>query len=174
MSVATAPTNDGVHDLVVLRYWHTFCNTDHRAEKNNYGTDLDWRRMPPAQRSKIMPTSNHKNKPDEPSLVGEAVEKTKRLGAFMEEKAEQATKAVGAGMESLGAAIHEHEPTVGVLHNAGEAVAAKLEGGGQYLEAHGLQGVGEDVTNLIRKNPIPALLVGVGVGFLLARMLKGS
>lgn len=121
-----------------------------------------------------MPTRNHKNPPEEPSLIGEAVEKTKRLGAFMEEKAEQATQAVGAGMESLGAAIHEHEPSEGVLHNTGEAVAGKLEGGGQYLETHGLKGVGEDLTNLIRKNPIPALLVGVGVGFLLARMLKGS
>ena len=27
----------------------------------------------------------------------------------------------------------------------------------------------EDLTDLIRRNPIPALLVGVGLGFLLAR-----
>jgi hypothetical protein len=130
-----------------------------------------------------MPTANHKNKPaaqdradqaEASPFVSEAMEKTKRLGTFMEAKAEQATQAVGAGMESLGAAIHAHEPKEGVLHNAGEAVAAKLEGGGQYLESHGLKGVGEDLTNLIRKNPVPALLVGAGVGFLVARMLKGS
>jgi hypothetical protein len=130
-----------------------------------------------------MATTNHKNKPilrdpeDEtanPSFVSEAVEQTKRMGAFVGQKAEQATRAVGAGMESLGDAIHQHEPKDGVLHNAGEAVAAKLDSGGQYLETKGLQGVGEDLTSLIRRNPVPALLIGVGVGFLLARMLKGA
>jgi hypothetical protein len=29
----------------------------------------------------------------------------------------------------------------------------------------------EDVTNLIRRNPIPALLIGIGAGFLLARAM---
>jgi len=77
-------------------------------------------------------------------------------------------------MESLGGAIHEHEPKEGVLHNVGEAVAAKLEGSGRYLETHGLTGVADDLANEIRRNPIPALLVGVGVGFLIARMLKRS
>jgi hypothetical protein len=99
-------------------------------------------------------------------------EETKRLGAFMEEKAEQTVRAVGAGMESLGCAIHEHEPEQGVLHSIGEAMATKLASGGQYLETHGVKGAGEDLTNLIRRNPIPALLVGVGIGLLLARMLK--
>jgi uncharacterized membrane-anchored protein YhcB (DUF1043 family) len=30
----------------------------------------------------------------------------------------------------------------------------------------------EDLTSLIRRNPIPAMLVGVGLGFLLARMTR--
>ena len=29
--------------------------------------------------------------------------------------------------------------------------------------------IANDVTNLIKRNPIPALFVGIGVGFLLAR-----
>ncbi len=111
---------------------------------------------------------------DTGSLGSRAMEETKRLGSYMQEKAEQATRAVGAGMESLGGAIHEHEPEEGVLHKVGEAMAAKLEGGGRYLESRGLQGVGADLTGAIRRNPVPALLVGVGVGFLLAQMLKRS
>lgn len=130
-----------------------------------------------------MPTSNHKTKPlggdpamreAESSLVSEALESTKRLGAYMEEKAQQTAKGIGCGMESLGAAIHENKPKDGILHDAGAAIAAKLESGGQYLESHGLTGVGEDLSNLIRKNPVPALLLGVGMGFLLAKMMKGS
>jgi ElaB/YqjD/DUF883 family membrane-anchored ribosome-binding protein len=29
----------------------------------------------------------------------------------------------------------------------------------------------EDLTDLIKKNPIPAVLVGIGVGFLLAQLM---
>ena len=35
-----------------------------------------------------------------------------------------------------------------------------------------LREIGDDLTNLIRRNPIPALLLGVGVGFLLARAIR--
>ena len=106
------------------------------------------------------------------SVASTVAEKAKQAAAFVGDKAEKATSAVGAGMESLGGAIREHEPCDGMLHNAGEAVANKLEGGGRYLEEHGLKGIGEDVTNFIRRNPVPALLVGVGIGILIARMVR--
>jgi len=130
-----------------------------------------------------MPKSNsHKEKPMGKDLEGQAestpmstaMEETKRLGAYMQEKAEDATKAVGAGMETVGCAIHEHEPKEGMLHNVGETMATKLESGGRYLESHGLSDIADDLGNLIRANPIPALLVGVSIGFLLSRMMKRS
>jgi len=99
-------------------------------------------------------------------------DKAKQAATYVGGKANEATEAVGAGMESLGGAIRDCEPATGLLHNAGEAVADKLEGTGRYLEQQGLKGIGEDVTNLIRRNPIPALLIGVGVGVLVARMIR--
>ena len=49
------------------------------------------------------------------------------------------------------------------------------ENTGRYLQEEGLKGIAEDVTNLIRRNPIPALLAGVGVGFLIGRITtRGS
>ena len=44
-----------------------------------------------------------------------------------------------------------------------------LENTGKYLEEEGLSGIASDVTALIKRNPIPALFIGIGVGFLLAR-----
>src|ERR1017187_866877 len=128
------------------------------------------------ERRKAMPTRNHKKSHPgafqeeterfaDSSLAPQApqaAEETKGAVAFVEEKAEQATEAVGAGMESLGETIREHKPQAGVLGAAGEAVAQKLETGGRYLEEHGLKGIGEDITNMIRRNPIPTLLIGVG------------
>lgn len=131
-----------------------------------------------------MPTRNHKGERpatfsdrigsgcESSTLLSDAAEKAKQGAGFVGEKVEQAAEAIGAGMETLGGAIREHEPSEGVLHNVGDAVAGKLERSGQYLEQHGLKGVGEDITNLIRRNPVPALLLGVGVGFLLAQMLR--
>lgn len=103
---------------------------------------------------------------------GGVVEKAKDAAGYIGEKAEQATEAVGAGMESLGGAVRTHTPDHGFLHTAGDAVADKLEGAGHYLEDQGLKGLACDVTNMIRRNPIPALLIGVGVGFLLARIAR--
>jgi hypothetical protein len=101
-----------------------------------------------------------------------AVETMQNTGAFVGDKAEQATSAVGRGMESLGSTIREHAPREGMMHTAGEKVAESLESGGRYLEEHHLREIGNDLTNLIRRNPIPALLLGIGVGFLLARAIR--
>jgi len=106
------------------------------------------------------------------SFVASAAEKAKESATYLGEKAEQATGSVGAGMESLGGTIRDYSPKQGVLHNAGETMAAKLETGGRYLEEHGLHGIGEDMTKLIRQNPIPAVLIGIGLGFILARLTR--
>jgi hypothetical protein len=106
------------------------------------------------------------------SWGSKVTESAKNAAGFVGEKAESCTSAVGAGMESLGDAIRQREPAQGMLHNAGEAIANKLESGGHYLEHQGLKGMGEDITNLIRRNPVPALLIGVGMGVLIARMVR--
>ncbi len=80
------------------------------------------------------------------------------------------TSAVGSGMKSLAGAIREDTPREGVLGTASSAVANTLESGDRYLREDGLGGMAEDVTDLIRRNPTPAVLVGIGIGFLLAKI----
>jgi len=89
--------------------------------------------------------------------------------SYVGHRAEDATSAVGGGLKSLGSTIREHAPNSGMIGDASAGVAKTLESAGRYLQEEGLKGVADDVTNLIRRNPIPALLVAVGVGFLLAR-----
>lgn len=91
---------------------------------------------------------------------------------YVGKKAEDATSAVGGGMKSLGETIRGKAPEGGVIGGAASAVAGTLESGGKYLQEHGLSGMGEDFTNLIRRNPLPAILVGIGVGFLIARATR--
>jgi len=101
-----------------------------------------------------------------------AVQTVENAGTYMGHSAEQATGGLGRGLGNVASTIREHTPKEGMMHSAGEAVAETLESGGRYLEDHKLREIGDDLTNLIRRNPIPALLLGVGVGFILARAIR--
>jgi hypothetical protein len=103
-----------------------------------------------------------------------ATQKASEAASYVGKKADDATGAVGAGMKSVAQTIRENTPDKGMLGSATSAVADTLEQGGRYLQEQGLSGIGTDMTNLIRRNPIPAVLVGIGVGFLLARALTSS
>lgn len=59
-----------------------------------------------------------------------------------------------------------------VGHKAEEAtskVGATMESTGHYLKEEGLQHMASDVSNMIRRNPIPAMVLGIGLGYLLAQ-----
>jgi len=90
--------------------------------------------------------------------------------AYMGHKAEDATTAVGDGLTSLSKTIRAHSPQDGIAGQASTAVANTLESTGAYLKEEGLKGMADEVNELVRRHPMPALLVAVGVGFLIARM----
>ena len=88
------------------------------------------------------------------------------------DQADSATSAVGSGMSSLAESIRGTMPREGVMGTTTEKVANTLESGGRYLQEEGFAGIIEDVTNVVRRNPLPALCLGVGLGFILARTLR--
>ena len=106
------------------------------------------------------------------SPIMKTADQEKGAAALIGEKADQAVEAMGAGLETVGRNIREHAPEHGVISAAGHTVGEKLEAGGHYLEEHGLTGIATDVTDLIRRNPIPLLLCGLGIGFFAARMVR--
>jgi len=59
-----------------------------------------------------------------------------------------------------------------VVNKAGEYVGEAWEAGSRYFQEHSFRDMADDVAGVIRRNPIPALLVGVGLGFILARSLR--
>jgi len=95
--------------------------------------------------------------------------KAEDAASYVSHKAEDATSAVGRDMKSLAGTIRANAPHEGMLGTAGSAVANTLETYGRELEEHGLGGIADDITNTVRRHPIPAVLIGIGLGFLLAR-----
>ena len=101
-------------------------------------------------------------------------DKAKQAASTVGQRAEDATHGLGSGMKSLGETLRDKAPQGGVLGGAASTVAGGLERGGQYLQEEGISGMASDLTDMIRRNPIPALLVGVGIGFILARATSRS
>jgi ElaB/YqjD/DUF883 family membrane-anchored ribosome-binding protein len=100
--------------------------------------------------------------------VGEAVSNAATAAG---KSADKLASATGASVKHLGETIREKGPQDGVLAGATRAVGNTLEEGGKYLEQEGISGMMDDVTELIRRNPVPAVLVGIGIGFLIGRTL---
>jgi ElaB/YqjD/DUF883 family membrane-anchored ribosome-binding protein len=86
--------------------------------------------------------------------------------------AENLTTSAGASIKHFGETLGEKAPHEGMLGSASQTVANTLRDSGKYLEEAGLSGIGDDLTELIRRNPVPAILVGIGIGFLMGRVLR--
>ena len=106
------------------------------------------------------------------TMASAAAQQAENAAHYVGQKAEDATSAIGSQMRNLGSSIREHAPGGGMFGRTSAAVADKLEGGGRYLQESGLAGIGKDLTALIQRNPIPAVLIGCGVGFVLARATR--
>ena len=89
-------------------------------------------------------------------LVGAVMEKVHDVAAGASEMVGKATDKAQEWASSVG------DAAVRTSHQARRAASATVEKAGD---------LGQDATALIRRYPIPALLVGVGAGFLLGQVL---
>jgi hypothetical protein len=110
---------------------------------------------------------------DAVSKTGEAISHAaSAAGQAIGQTAESATAAVGKGMENLAGTVRDSGPQSGMLGTATRTVADGLEGAGKYLEDKNLSGMMDDVSGLIKRNPVPAVLLALGIGFLVGRALS--
>jgi len=108
------------------------------------------------------------------NLAGQAGQAAGSAASAVKDQAEHAGAAVGSGMENLAGTIRENLPRQGMLGSVSSTVADSLETGGHYLQEHGLNDMAEDLTQVVRRHPIPAMLVCVGIGFCLGQLLSPS
>jgi hypothetical protein len=87
--------------------------------------------------------------------------------------ADEAAAALGRKLESAADVMRTRLPQEGRTGAVVEAVSDRLEASGEYLAQEGLSGILQDVEVLIRQYPIQALLLGLGAGYLLSRLVGG-
>lgn len=84
--------------------------------------------------------------------VGEAIDKARETASNVADSVSNAASYVGQKAE-----------------DATGKVGATLESTGHYLKEDGLHHMASDMSNMIRRNPIPAMVLGIGLGYLLAQ-----
>lgn len=86
--------------------------------------------------------------------------------------ANQATSAVGEQLGSLAGMIRDKAPGEGAVGRVATAVADTLGSAGSYLQEQKVEQVAGNVTDLIRRYPMPSLLIALGIGYFLARSTR--
>jgi len=89
-----------------------------------------------------------------------------------EDKTDDALASMGQRMSSVAGSLRQAAPRAGVVGSAAGAVADRLESGGRYLQEHGVGDITDDITGVIRRNPLPSLCVAFGVGFLIGMVSR--
>lgn len=92
-------------------------------------------------------------------------ERTAGVAATVTSAAQDVASSVA---ETAGTAATKAQEMAGV---AATAVTDTVAGAGTYLQEKGVQALPGDLAGLIRRYPVPALLIGLGIGWLLSRTL---
>ena len=101
--------------------------------------------------------------------VASLTSKAEEVGANAAGNANDAAAAVGDKMASLAVAIRANAPSEGRVGTVASTIAGGLTSASSYLRDRKYGRLAKDVTGLVRAYPVQSLLIGVGVGYLLAR-----
>jgi hypothetical protein len=107
-------------------------------------------------------------------MASSAAETARGFAHSAKEQAEAGTASLGSGIRNLASSLRENAPHEGMMGSAASGLADRLDRGGHYLEEEGLGGLANDMSTLIRRNPLPAVLIGVGIGFIAAHMCRSE
>ena len=120
---------------------------------------------------KVKQTADDLRSKDPSELVDDARVKVAEVGDAAASKVDSAMTATGEQMSTLAQTVRENAPEGKVGEVASKAADA-LDRGGEYLQVADLQMVRGDLERVIREHPIESLLVGVGLGYLVARATR--
>jgi vacuolar-type H+-ATPase subunit H len=118
--------------------------------------------------SEVVDDARHKAS----EIVDTAKQKTAEASATAADKVDEAMTATGTQMHTLAQTVREKAPVEGKVGEVASTAADALDRGGRYLQDADLQVVRSDLERAIREHPVEALLVGLGVGYLLARATR--
>src|SRR5215213_2042284 len=120
---------------------------------------------------KVKQTANDLSSKAPGEIVDDARAKAAEVGDAAANKVDSAMTATGEQMSTLAQTVREKAPE-GKAGEVAFKAADVLDRSGEYLQNADLQMVRGDLERVIREHPIESLLVGVGIGYLVARATR--
>lgn len=93
--------------------------------------------------------------------AGHVKERAAEYSHRAEDRFNQTTTQVGGGVQRFSQSIER----------GGHVTAERIGRFGSYLQDRDFRAMSDDLTEVIRRNPMKSIAVGVGVGFLFGRMI---
>jgi len=98
--------------------------------------------------------------------AGAGIEKEPMAGGAGGDAAERLRSSAAHGLDSAADAVHAGgERVASTAHRAGDALAS----GAEYVRDHDVRDMVDDLAQVVRNNPGPALLCAAALGFVLGR-----
>lgn len=94
------------------------------------------------------------------------------IGSRVVDRTDAAMSAAGERIENLGQSLRGRATEEGRMGRVLTRTASALEQSGLYLQESTPTDVRMDLEDVMRKRPVTTLLVGAGIGFLIARALR--
>jgi len=111
--------------------------------------------------------------------ISEAVtnvkDKAQDLGRLAADKVNETRSSAANGLASAASAIHQKAdslPGGDTVHSVAHTTGDKLAATADYVRSHEMKDVIADLEQVVRRNPGPALLAAVAVGFMAGRMFR--
>lgn len=108
--------------------------------------------------------------------TGKAMDDVKQRAAdasgAASDRIDSAMTSTGEQFQNIAQRVRENAPTSGTMGNVATSAADALERSGSYLKQADVNQVRGDLESIIRQRPIESLLVGLGIGYLLARSMR--
>ena len=120
---------------------------------------------------KVKQTADDLRSKEPSEIVDDARAKAAEVGDAAASKVDSAMTATGAQLSTLAQTVRENAPE-GKAGEVATKAADALDRSGEYLQVADLQMVRSDLERVIREHPIESLLVGVGLGYLVARATR--
>jgi len=85
------------------------------------------------------------------------------------QRADDMAASLGGSMKTLAGDIRAHSPAQETLGQLASGVADVLEHTGRFLQEEGVSGLAGELNQAIRRYPLSAVFLAVGVGFLMSQ-----
>jgi methyl-accepting chemotaxis protein len=105
-------------------------------------------------------------------VAGDVKDRAQQVSSQVADRADAATTTVGEQMSNMAQTIRDKAPTSGPVADAAGTAAQTLERAGSYLQQQDLTDIRADLEGIIRRHPMESLLIGLGIGYLLARSTR--